>query len=75
MHGADKNLRHGAAPVGTLHHLGLALGVGHHVDFGKIDALLVQQLLGAVAKAADRRGVNFNRFHRCILDMGQLPHI
>ena len=64
MHITDKDLRHCPAAVGALDHLGFSVGVGPHIDLGKIDALLIQQSFGCVAKAAQRRRVDFNGFHR-----------
>ena len=60
---SDEDLRHGVATVGALHHLGLALGLRQNVDLGEVDALLFQQAFGRVAKAAERRGVDFDWLH------------
>ena len=60
---ADEDLRHRAAAIGALDHFRFAIRLRQHVNFRKCNTFLVQQPLGSVAEAAERRGVDFDRFH------------
>ena len=63
MSRTNKDLRFRSPTLGTLDHLGLAIGMGQNVYLRKTDALLGQQTLGCMAIATKRRSVDFNSLH------------
>ena len=64
----DKDLRHSVSAIRARHHLLALFGVMSHVYLGKRDAFRVQKPFGCMAKATQRRGVNFNVLH------GRIPY-
>src|SRR5690606_4996059 len=63
MASVDEDLRHRGTAAAALDHLGAARRINHDIDFRELDALLLQQLLRAVAVAAEHAGIDFDFGH------------